>query len=276
MDTNASPYVPAIDPQALYSLVGTSRAPLVVDVRKSAAFEADPRMVPGAIRRLHDVTDRWAAALANDRPVVVYCVHGHEVSQGVAERLRGLGFDARILTGGVEAWKAHAAPTLHAGGVPGVPGIEPSRWVTRERPKIDRIACPWLVRRFIDPLAEFHYVSPDRVLASAAEASAIPYDVPGVQLSHRGERCTFDAMLADFALAEPALDALATIVRGADTARLDLAPQSPGLLAFSLGLSVLYSDDHEMLEQGMTMYDALYAWLRSARNEGHDARLFEK
>ncbi|NJN40243.1 MAG: chromate resistance protein [Gammaproteobacteria bacterium] len=161
-------------------------------------------------------------------------------------------------------------------GCSGHPGREPSRWVTRERPKIDRIACPWLVRRFVDPLAEFHYVPADRVPAEAEALHAIPYDVPRVQLSHRGEQCTFDAMLADFALTEPALAALATIVRGADTARLDLAPQSPGLLAMSLGLSVLYPNDHEMLEQGMNMYDALYAWLRSARDERHDAKLFDK
>ncbi len=276
MDTTVSTHVPSIDSQALHGLVGMPSAPLVVDVRKQPAFDADPRLVPGAIRRLHDAVDGWAPGLDRGRPVVVYCVQGHQISQGVAEQLRGLGFDARILSGGVEAWRASGAPTVRAGGVPGIPGVEPSRWVTRERPKIDRIACPWLVRRFIDSLAEFHYVPSDRVLAEAEALHAIPYDVPRVQLSHRGEQCTFDAMLADFALAEPALAALATIVRGADTARLDLAPQSPGLLAFSLGLSVLYPDDHEMLEQGMKMYDALYAWLRSARDERHDAKLFNK
>ncbi len=274
MDTTASTSVPTIDPQALLDLGGTPRTPTIIDDRKAAAFDADRRLVPGAIRRSHDAVDRWALALERDRPVVAYCVHGHEVSRNVADQLRGLGFDACLLAGGAEAWKASGAPTMRADGVPGVSGTEPSRWVTRERPKIDRIACPWLVRRFIDPHAIFHYVPPERVLAVAEEARAIPYDVPGVQLSHRGERCTFDALLADFDLVEPALKALAVIVRGADTTRLDLAPQASGLLAFSLGLSALYPDDHAMLAKGMDMYDALYAWLRKARGEGHDARLF--
>lgn len=152
----------------------------------------------------------------------------------------------------------------------------PSRWVTRERPKIDRIACPWLVRRFVDARAEFLYVPAGEVLAAAARERAVPYDVPGVQFSHRGERCSFDAFVDDFGLEDEALDALAAIVRGADTARLDLAPQAPGLLAVSLGLSALYSEDLAMLERGMIVYDALYAWCRSARGETHDATLFER
>jgi rhodanese-related sulfurtransferase len=268
--------VPRIDPQALYGLVGTFRAPLVIDVRGRAAYDADPRQVPGAIRRSHEDVDDWARALERDCPIVAYSSHGEEVGLRVAERLRGLGFDARILAGGIEGWQALGAPTVKANGVTGVPGTQPSRWVTRARPKIDRIACPWLVRRFIDPLAEFHYVQADRVLEAAAELRATPYDVPDVQLTHRGDRCTFDSILADFGLAEPALDALATIVRGADTARLDLAPQVPGLLSLSLGLSVLCPDDHDMLERGMGIYDTFYTWLRAARHEGHDAKLFER
>ena len=141
------------------------------------------------------------------------------------------------------------------------------KWVTRERPKIDRIACPWLIARFIDEQPEFLYVPSDQVLRVAGETGAIPYDVPDVELSHVGELCSFDAFLRKYALAEPELQELATIVRGADTGRLDLAPQAPGLLALSLGLSALFQDDQEMLRHGMVVYDALYAWLKRARGE---------
>ena len=148
-----------------------------------------------------------------------------------------------------------------------------SRWVTRERPRIDRIACPWLIRRFIDPRAEFLYVPSAEVRAVAKARQAIPYDVPDVQFSHRGELCSFDAFLADFGMHDPALAELALIVRGADTGKPQLTPQSPGLLAISLGLSLNYPDDHAMLAQGMVIYDALYAWIRSARASVHNADL---
>ena len=143
------------------------------------------------------------------------------------------------------------------------------RWVTRERPKIDRIACPWLIRRFIDPEAEFLFVPADRVLETAAAKSAIPYDVPDVELSHVGPLCSFDAFLRRYRLADDGLAAMAPIVRGADTGRPDLAPEAAGLLALSLGLSARYENDHEMLEHGMVMYDALYAWATRARTETH-------
>jgi hypothetical protein len=143
------------------------------------------------------------------------------------------------------------------------------KWVTRERPKIDRIACPWLIARFIDPAAEFLYVPADQVLKVAEETGAIPYDIPGVEYGHVGELCSFDAFLRLHDLADQALQQLAIIVRGADTAHLDLAPQCAGLLAQSLGLSALYADDHLMLQHGMVMYDAYYAWLRQARGETH-------
>lgn len=143
------------------------------------------------------------------------------------------------------------------------------KWITRERPKIDRIACPWLVARFIDRAPEFLFVPADRVMARAKSDNAIPYDVPGVELSHVGEKCSFDAFLAKYELKDKALDQLAVIVRGADTGRPDLAPQAPGLLALSLGLSRVYNHDHEMLGHGMVMYDALYAWCREAQGETH-------
>jgi hypothetical protein len=143
------------------------------------------------------------------------------------------------------------------------------KWVTRHRPKIDRIACPWLIARFIDTEPDFLYVPAGEVLAVAQKTGAVPYDIPGVEMSHVGELCSFDAFLSKYALDDPALAQLATIVRGADTSRLDLAPQSPGLYALSLGLSQTFADDHEMLKHGMVMYDALYAWCKSCQAETH-------
>ena len=158
-------------------------------------------------------------------------------------------------------WKKDELPTIRRRPDWRVPGG--SRWITRERPKIDRIACPWLIRRFIDPLAAFDYVPAPKVLDEARSRSAVPYDLPGAVVTHRGERCSFDALVEDFDLHDPALDRLATIVRGADTDRLDLAPESQRLLAASLDLSKRYSSDLEMLEAAMPMYDALYASCRA-------------
>jgi hypothetical protein len=143
------------------------------------------------------------------------------------------------------------------------------KWVTRERPKIDRIACPWLIRRFVDPDAVFLYVSPAKVLEIAESEDATAYDVPGVEFSHHRELCSFDAFLEKYGLDDPALQQLAAIVRGADTSRLDLTPQSACLYAISLGLSACYADDHEMLDRGMVIYDALFAWCRSCQHEKH-------
>ena len=144
------------------------------------------------------------------------------------------------------------------------------KWITRERPKIDRITCPWLIQRFIDKEAEFLYVPANQVLKVATETGAIPYDVPDVELSHEGDLCSFDAFLKKYHLTEPALDQLALIVRGADTSTLDLTNQSAGLYAMSLGLSANYSNDHEMLKHGMVMYEALYAWCKSCQDECHN------
>ncbi|MGI8837077.1 MAG: chromate resistance protein ChrB domain-containing protein [Pyrinomonadaceae bacterium] len=144
------------------------------------------------------------------------------------------------------------------------------KWITRERPKIDRIACPWLINRFIDREADFLFAPPDAVLKVASESDAIPFDIPGVELSHEGELCSFDAFLAKYNLTDPALQELAVIVRGADTDRLDLAPQAAGLLAISIGLSYNFRDDHEMLNAGMNIYDALYSWCRFVKNEKHN------
>ncbi len=139
------------------------------------------------------------------------------------------------------------------------------KWVTRMRPKVDRVACPWLIRRFVDPEAEFLYVPPDEVTAVAAREGAIPFDVPGVELGHHGDRCSFDAIIEKYALAEPALERLARIVRGADTDARHLAPEAAGLEAIAEGFRLVYQDDHELLERELPVYDALYAYCRTAR-----------
>ncbi len=275
MDT-VVPAIPAIPVSSLRRRLGSRGSPLAIDARRTPAYEGDTVTLPGALRRAPESVSQWGPALPQGRPVVVYCVHGHEVSQSTAQALCGLGIDASYLEGGIEAWKQSGAPTLLRQSGPGfAPGV-PTRWVTRARPKIDRIACPWLIHRFIDPEAAFLYVPADEVTAVAQRENAIAYDVPDVRFSHRGERCSFDAFIEDFGLRDPALDTLAAIVRGADTGRPELTPQSPGLLSVSLGLSELFGDDHEMLEHGMMVYDALYAWSSRAQDEIHNAKLFEK
>jgi rhodanese-related sulfurtransferase len=235
----------------------------VIDVRKRPAFEAAPDTIAGALRRDPADVESWIESLPAASAFVVYCIHGREVSQSVAKRLGDRGLHARYLAGGIEAWK-------EVGGARDRKPLGAStRWVTRERPKIDRIACPWLIARFIDPGAQFRYVPVAAVLHTAQQEDATPYDVPDVHFSHAGERCSFDAFLAHYRLRDPALEELAVIVRGADTARLDLAPQAAGLAAISLGLSRNFSDDHEMLKHGMVMYDALYKWCQQGKDELH-------
>ena len=239
-------------------------SPLVIDVRKPPAFHAASNMIAGALRRDPARVSSWAKELPQASVVVAYCAHGHDVSQGVAQALRAAGISARYLVGGIDdGWKP-------AGGALMPKAVNAStRWVTRERPKIDRIACPWLIARFIDPDAEFFYVPTSNVLNAAKETEALPYDIPDVQFSHDGDLCSFDAFLKYYRLTDPALQQLAVIVRGADTHNLDLSPQAAGLAAISLGLSRTFSDDHEMLKHGMVMYDALYAWCKQGQDEVH-------
>lgn len=243
-------------------LAGTS-PPIVIDVRRRPAYTESDAMISGALRRDPEEVRGWMKSLPRANAVVVYCVRGHEVSQGAAATLNEAGIAARYLEGGLEAWKAARAPLDHK------PCTGSTRWVTRERPKIDRIACPWLIARFVDANAEFLYVPSKQVLDAAKERDAVPYDVPDVHFSHDGELCSFDAFLKHYRLADPALRELALIVRGADTARLDLAPQAPGLAAISLGLSRNFADDHQMLAHGMVMYDALYTWCKEGKDEVH-------
>lgn len=253
----------AYSPSRLRSVHGSARAPLVVDVRRASTMATADRLIAGATWRDPEAVADWAPYLPRHRAIVVYCVHGYEISTQAAEALRAGGLQASPLTGGFAAWLAAGGPTgLRTPAIPS-PLHRPTRWITRERPKVDRIACPWLIRRFIDPFAEFLYVPSEAVRAGAAETGAVPFDIPGVQYTHREERCSFDAFIEDHGLAHPALDRLACIVRGADTDCHDLAAEAPGLHALSLGLSDTLEADADMLAAGMTMYDALYAWCKA-------------
>lgn len=238
----------SIDAATLRQSLRGSEPPLVIDVRRNARFLESPWLLKGALRRDPERVAEWKETLPRAAQVVVYCVHGHEVSQNVAKAL-----GASYLEGGIEQWRTEGGETAAK------PVAAATRWVTRERPKIDRIACPWLILRFVDPDAEFLYVPSSQVRSIAEQKIAMPYDIPGVELGHDGERCSFDAFLKAFRLRDPALQALAHIVRAADTHQLELAPEASGLLAISQGLSKNFPDDHEMLRHGMVVYDALYA-----------------
>lgn len=251
----------------LNAVVGTAGCPLLVDVRRKAAFAAELTRIAGAVWHDHMNVDQ----LPLDREIIVYCVHGHNVSEIAAAKLRHAGAKARMLEGGIEEFAAAGGLLVKKGDALPMGSMgAPSVWVTRERPKIDRIACPWLIRRFIDPFAVFHFVAAEWVNDIAGEVGGTPYDIDGVFWSHRGETCTFDTMIDEYGLKSAALDTVARIVRGADTARLDLAPEAAGLLAISLGLSRLHDNDLEQLEAGIAVYDALYAWARDGQGETHN------
>ncbi|WP_114287097.1 chromate resistance protein ChrB domain-containing protein [Candidatus Halocynthiibacter alkanivorans] len=257
-----------ITPNQLIRLLGTPEAPVVVDVRIDADFDDDPCLVPTAIRIPHRDLPAIQDA-ARGGKIVVTCQKGKKLSQGVVAWLRADGTDAEYLGGGNLGWRDSGMPCVPAAAVP-ARSEGATLWVTRHRPKIDRIACPWLIRRFVDPQARFLFVSPGEVADVADRFGATPFDIEGTFWSHRGDRCTFDTMVEEFALDLPALHSLAAVVRAADTNRHDLVPQAAGLLAISVGLSRQYRDDHQQLSAGMTLYDALYRWARDGQNEGHD------
>lgn len=254
----------------LTRLLGTPKCPTIIDVRTDEDFVAEPRLVPGALRRRHDEVTGWAPELVG-RSAVVVCHRGLKLSHGTAAWLRHAGVSAEALEGGAEAWSAADLPMTAEARLPPRDRYGRTVWVTRARPKVDRIACPWLIRRFVDPGAVFLFVPPPEVDGVADRFAATPFDVEGAFWSHRGELCTFDVMIGELGLdcLEP-LRRLALIVRGADTARPELAPQAAGLLAASLGLSRMYADDLEQLEAGMLLYDAFYRWCRDATAETHD------
>jgi rhodanese-related sulfurtransferase len=255
--------------QQLARLVGTPEAPAIVDVRSHENFDADPRFIPCAVRRDATKVDAWAQDFTGLR-VVVTCQRGGKLSQGAAAWLRTCGIEAETLEGGHEAWVAEKALLVDSRKLPPRDDKGRTVWVTRSRPKVDRIACPWLIRRFVDRDAVLLFVNPADVAGVAERFNAAPYDVEGVYWSHRGERCSFDTFVEELGLASPPLDRLALIVRGADTSRQDLAPEAAGLLAASFGYSRMYKDDLEQLAHAMEFYDALYRWARDAMDETHN------
>ena len=258
-----------ISPEKLARLIGTPHAPALIDVQTDEDFAADPRLIPGAVRRPWATASEWAPEFAGKSAIVI-CQKGEKVSEGVAAWLRHARVPAENLAGGALGWAAAKLPMVPAKALPNRDAQGRSIWVTRKRPKVDRIACPWLIRRFVDPQAVFLFVTPSEVTAVAERFNAAPFDIEGVHWSHRGETCTFDTMIDEFGLTLAPLKRLATIVRGADTGRSDLAPESPGLLAASLGLSRMYLDDLQQLETGMALYDAFFRWCRDATEETHD------
>ena len=258
-----------ITSEKLMKLVGTPAAPIIIDVRNAEDFDADPRLVPAAVRRSHDDAAAWVGDYRG-KSVAAVCHHGAKLSHGAAAWLRHAGADAVLLEDGFEGWKAAGLPLVPVAKLPQRDAQGRTLWVTRARPKIDRIACPWLIRRFIDPSAVFLFVAPSEVEGVASRFGATPFDIENTFWSHRGETCTFDTMIAEWGLGTEPMKRLATIVRAADTARLDLAPEAAGLLAASLGLSRMYSDDLSQLDAGMTLYDAFYRWCRDATDETHN------
>jgi rhodanese-related sulfurtransferase len=258
-----------ISAEKLNRLIGTPHAPLLIDVVTDEDFEENPAHLPGSIRHAHTDVANWGKALSG-QSVVVVCNKGLKLSQGTAAWLRQLGASAQVLEGGRLGWQEAKLPMIPAKAVPRRNAEGKTVWVTRARPKIDRIACPWLIRRFVDPDAVILFVAPSEVTAVAERFDATPFDIEDTFWSHRGELCTFDVMLQEWNLATEPLLHLATIVRGADTARPDLAPEVPGLLAASLGLSRMFADDLEQLEADMILYDAFYRWCRDATEETHN------
>ncbi len=261
----------SISVDKLSRLIGTPKCPALIDVQTDEDFSADPRLIPGAVRRPFAAVSAWADEFTG-RPAVVICQKGLKLSHGVAAFLRHAGIPSESLEGGALAWAQAGLPMVPEAKLPPRDPQGRTVWVTRSRPKIDRIACPWLIRRFVDPRAVFLFVPTSEVGGVASRFGATPFDIEGegVFWSHRGEKCTFDTMVEEFGLATEPLRRLATIVRGADTARLDLAPEAPGLLAASLGLSRLYTDDLAQLEAGLLLYDAFYRWCRDAVDETHN------
>jgi rhodanese-related sulfurtransferase len=255
-------------PEKLSRLIGTPSCPRLIDVRIPDDFAADERLIPGSETHSHGVAGSVAAEPGT--VFVVICQRGAKLSHGVAALLRQRGFEAASLAGGHEAWRAAGLPLIPVKAVPSRLANGHTRWVTRHRPKIDRIACPWLIRRFVDRGAEFLFVPPDDVAGVAERFDATPFDMAEGHWTHRGETCTFDTMLNEFGVMTKPLQHMARIIRAADLGTLPDVPEAAGLLAISLGLSRQFSDDLKQLDAGMIVYDALYRWCRDATEETHN------
>jgi rhodanese-related sulfurtransferase len=252
----------------LSRLIGLPKCPQLIDVRTDEDFALDPRLIPGATRSNWQTASEWTRSVTGD--AIVYCQQGLKLSEGVAAWLRHSGSSASNLEGGFEVWIAAGEPVISTSKLPARDAQGRTVWVTRSRPKIDRIACPWLIRRFVDPRAVFLYVAPSEVKMVGERFGAAPFDIEDTFWSHRGPKCTFDVMVEEFGLTIEPMQRLAAIVRSADTATLENVAEAGGLLAISLGLSRMYANDLEQLEAGMVIYDALYRWCRDATDETHN------
>jgi rhodanese-related sulfurtransferase len=257
-----------ISADKLNRLIGTPNCPALIDVRTDGEWADAPLLVPGSVRRPHSGLPAWAEDFAG-APAIVICQDGATLSQGTAAVLRYAGVSAEVLENGFAGWQRAGLPLVTAARMPPPDGQGRTVWVTRFRPKVDRIACPWLIRRFIDPLAMFLYVPPSDVESVAERFGATPFDIDGAFWSFRGNTSTFGVMVAEFGLTTAPLQRLAAIVGAADMNRVEDVPQAAGLLAASLGLSRMYSDDLAQLEAGMGLYDAFYRWCRDAVEETH-------
>lgn len=249
----------SITPENLIGLIGSLACPVIFDVHRRQVFDQAGDLIPTATWR-DQTRPAPPTAQLTGVGIVVYCVHGHQVGQTAAATFRSAGIHSRRLKGGIEAYRAAGGPLLKKGVLPGRVASDPSHRITRERPKIDRIACPWFIRRFTDRDALIHFVESQWVRDAAVELDAIPFGIPDVDLSRAGEICSFDAFLDRFDITERALRQLAVNIRGADTGHPALAPQAEGLRAISLGLLALYGDDLAMMEAGFALYDSLYTW----------------
>lgn len=257
-----------ISAEDLSHRLATAEPVRIFDVRRPPAIEPGSRFLPGSRWRNHVEALDWANGLSRDKLIVLNCMHGHNISQIATALLREKGYNARALAGGVDGWIEAGLPTIGQNRLCPVDAT-PSTWVTRINPKIDRVACPWLISRFIDPDAVFHFAEAEWVIDIADELSGIAFDTPGAVIEHDGDLCSFDTLLREFGLNDPVLARLATIVRGADTDRNDLAPEAAGLLSIMLGNSIVGKTDHDVMRLGFPVYDALYARLKLSGNETH-------
>jgi len=256
----------------LNRLIGTPECPIIIDICIDEDFSEDPRLIPTAIRRCHADIPNLVPKLEG-RKVLIVCQKGLKLSQGACALLKTYGINCEYLAGGNYAWRDAGLPLIPYAKIPERQEHSNTLWVTRLRPKVDRIACPWLIRRFVDPSAKFLFVSASQVNNVAEKFNATPFDIEDTFWGHRNDQCTFDTMLEEFCLKTEPLEQLAKIIRGADTNKPELTPQVPGFLAASLGFSRMYKDDLEQLDAAMSLYDAYYRWARDAQNETHDSHL---
>ena len=254
--------------QQLLRLIGTPNCPQIVDISIDPNFADDPHQIPGAFRHLHGDLPGLVTRL-NGQPSIIICQKGIKLSQGMAAQLRSAGLRSEYLSGGNYGWRNRTQAPSILSAILSPMDQGHSIWVTRYQPKIDRIACPLLIRRFVDKVARFLFVSPAEVIGVSERYNAIPFNIEDTFWCHPGDTCTLDTMLDEFGLRHPALDRLSTVVRAADTDNHDLAPEAAGLLALSVDLSRQYRDDLEPLKAGMHLYDALYRWARDGTEERH-------